>query len=393
MKIKVTLVTHYYSTHGGGVEKVAAELAKHLAGSHLLDITWIASHEDNLSSGFSGVVRLVPVSAWNGIERILGVPWPLWSIAALRKLWDSIGTADAAHLHDALYCGSLFAWLFALLRGTPVIVTQHIGHVPYRSSLLRIIHVLANRTLGRLVLSNAERVVFISPAVMEEFGRFCRFKSPAVYWPNGVDTEIFNPGGEFASEPVIAARREAGKHVFLFAGRFVEKKGLNILHELAQAFPEDLWVFAGHGPIDPSHWGLPNVIVVRGVSGPELARYYRAADLLVLPSVGEGFPLVVQEAMACGTPAMVGEETAEGCPDARAFLYVEKVGSDDTVRLWTRRLAEIVADPDQLQSMGLSASAYAQANWSWERVAERYAGLLESVVMKRKSSSPVMGRK
>jgi len=389
----LVLVTHYYPGHLGGIEKVAAELSRRLANSHGWTIKWAATRNGTSPDGLPDTVQFIPAAAWNGMDKYFGVPWPIWSPTSLVVLWREIGKADLVHLHDVLYFGNAFAWLFASLRGIPVVVTQHVGSVPYHSAFIRKLHVLANRTLGRFVLSTAQQVVFISPAVMDEFGHFCRFKSPAVYWPNGVDTEIFNPGGEFASEPVIAARREAGKHVFLFAGRFVEKKGLNILHELAQAFPEDLWVFAGHGPIDPSHWGLPNVIVVRGVSGPELARYYRAADLLVLPSVGEGFPLVVQEAMACGTPAMVGEETAEGCPDARAFLYVEKVGSDDTVRLWTRRLAEIVADPDQLQSMGLSASAYAQANWSWERVAERYAGLLESVVMKRKSSSPVKGRK
>ena len=58
--------------------------------------------------------------------------------------------------------------------------------------------------------------------------------------------------------------------------------------------------------------------VHRNLSQAELPPLYQAADLLVLPSVGEGFPLVVQEAMACGTPALVGDETAAGCPEAGA---------------------------------------------------------------------------
>src|SRR5207244_5280709 len=81
----------------------------------------------------------------------------------------------------------------------------------------------------------------------------------------------------------------------LFVGRFVEKKGLAAIRAMAAAKPEwDFWL-AGGGPIDPRSWELPNVKVLGRKSREELAELYRAADAPVLPSVGEGFPLVVQE--------------------------------------------------------------------------------------------------
>lgn len=379
MTRQLVLVTHYYPGHLGGIEKVAAELARQLANNHGWKVTWAATRNGALPERFPSTVQFLPASAWNGLDKHLGVPWPVWSPAALLALWREIGRADVVHLHDVLYFGNAFAWLFARLRGVPVIVTQHVGSVPYRSALIRRVHALANRTLGRMVLSTAHQAVFISPAVMEEFSRFCRFRSPAIYWPNGVDMEIFAPAGKVADAPEIKLRRQTGKHVLLFAGRFVEKKGLSILRELAKSFPEDLWVFAGHGPIDPILWGLPNVMVVHGVTGAELACYYRAADMLVLPSVGEGFPLVVQEAMACGTPAMIGEETAAGCPAARSLIYVEKVGSEDAVMLWKQHLARILSEPEELQARRHEVSKFARDNWSWDAVSAQYASLISGL--------------
>jgi len=382
----LALVTHYFSTHRGGVEKVAAELAKRLAENHGWGITWIASDADLVPDNLPLSIRLFPVHAWNVLERRTGIPWPVWSPGALRHLWRVIGQSNAVHLHDALYFGNAFTWLFARVRGVPVIITQHVGSVPFRSALLRAVHAFANRTLGRLVLSTAHQVVFISPAVRQEFERFCRFRALPVYCPNGVDTAIFTPDGAAAADKAIVNARHAGKRVFLFVGRFVEKKGLNVLRELAAEFSDDLWIFAGQGPLDPGNWALPNVLVVRGVSGAALARYYRAADLLVLPSVGEGFPLVVQEAMACGTPAMVGDETAAGCPDARRLLLVENVGTGNTAVRWARRLSGLRENPHPLLALRPEVAKFAHQSWSWESTTAVYARLLDAIELRKSAS-------
>jgi len=371
--MRITLVTHYFPAHRGGIELVAAQLAENLAARHGAEITWYASDCDK--PPLIPSIRAISAASSNIVERRLGVPYPFWSPRALWRVGRAARAADAVHLHDCLYLANLVAYAAARFAGRPILVTQHVGMVPYRSRVLRALLTMAYRILGRIVLGGASRVVFVSDVVRRYFGGFVRFKAPPLLVANGVDTATFHPVDEAQR---AALRAELGVDprapLLLFVGRFVEKKGLPVLHQLAQRLPDARWLFAGWGPLDPEHWALPNVKVFRDRSGSRLAPLYQAADLLILPSVGEGFPLVVQEAMACGTPAIVGDETAAGFPDAAAVLHSERVSGPDAAMRWEQRIRELTAS-GRMRDLRAAVADYAAANWSWAHCAARYADI------------------
>jgi glycosyltransferase involved in cell wall biosynthesis len=360
--IRILVVSPYYAEHGGGVEIVAGELARRFAARGA-EVLWAASAFPQVPPTGRLLMR-----GWNVSERRWGIPYPLWEPLSLARLHAAVRASDVVHVHDCLYQGSVSAFLCARALGKPVVVTQHVGLIPYRSRLPRLLMAGANRVLGRLVLGGCDRSVFISRAVQAYFADFARPAGPA-FIPNGVDTRRFRP-------VTADERRElrerlgwpAARPVFLFVGRFTQKKGLPILRSLAERLPGCDWVFVGWGREDPAGWGLANVRCPGFVAHEDLPAYYQAADLLVLPSVGEGFPLVVQEAMACGTPVLISTETAAAMPgiDTVAFACDPTPGAVET------RLAGILEDRAGLEDVRRASAAFARSQWDWDRCADHY---------------------
>ena len=161
----------------------------------------------------------------------------------------------------------------------------------------------------------------------------------------------------------------------LFVGRFVERKGLKILRLLVELFPECFWVFIGWGPLNPANWKLPNVCCPGAMEQVQLIPYFQSADLLVLPSVGEGFPAVVQQAMGCGTPALVSDDTALGMPEVESLLYV----SDVAITAFAAKLRQIVDSRTELERRRNTVATFARNHWDWEMCTDAYSQILKEL--------------
>jgi glycosyltransferase involved in cell wall biosynthesis len=133
---------------------------------------------------------------------------------------------------------------------------------------------------------------------------------------NGVHSEVFHPGDR------DAARRELqltpNRPLVLFVGNLEEIKGVHVLLEacqilLRERMPVELAL------IGTGSWRkrlerqagrlgiMGSVRFIGGLSQRELPSWYRAADLLAVPSLSEGVPNVLLEAIACGTPYVASD--------------------------------------------------------------------------------------
>ena len=134
-------------------------------------------------------------------------------------------------------------------------------------------------------------------------------KFPIDVVPNGIDTNSFiNTASDIRERYKIGNK----KIVLSVASGFGERKGINDYVKLSKLLPPDYQLLL-IGTDRRDQKVLPsNVIAIDRANGAsELAKYYSAADVLLSLSYEETFGLTIIEAMACGTPAIVYNNTAQ----------------------------------------------------------------------------------
>lgn len=302
--MKVLQVSSFMPPHPGGLELVVHNLVEGLRErGH--DVRWIASAAP-LPPGTDG--HLIRVAAFKRLEDLLHVPLPFWGAAGVRELRAQCAWADVVHVHDCVYPSSLAALLIAKRLGKPVVVTQHIAMVPYDSPL-ELVLAGAYRTLGRFVLEQATRVVAYSahvPAYFREIG----VKQTIQLIPLGFDARF---------SPALRAQRAAlrEKHgvrtqgpVVLFVGRLVPKKGVADVAAVQTLLAQRGYtlVAAGDGALAALVDATPSTLRLKHLHYADMHELYALADVLLLPSRGEGLPLTLQEALLSGLPAVVSED-------------------------------------------------------------------------------------
>jgi D-inositol-3-phosphate glycosyltransferase len=207
----------------------------------------------------------------------------------------------------------------------------------------------------------------------------------------GVDHEIFHPLPAHRTAERTALGLGPGP-VLLFAGRIQPLKGADLavaaLAELGDPAAVLLVVGGPSGPDGSAELARLHALVaelgvrdrVRFVppqSHTDLARYYRAVDVCLVPSHSESFGLVALEAAACGTPvvaAAVGGLSSLVDDGVTGHLVDSREPAD-----YAAPIARLLADPATSAAMGADAEA-ASRRYAWSMTAARlrrlYADLL-----------------
>jgi len=237
-------------------------------------------------------------------------------------------------------------------------------------------HVLANSECTRQTLLKS--APWLSPARVE-----------VVY--KGIDPEPFlhneDAGARLRAELGIAP----DARVVGFVGQIIERKGIPDLLEAMPAvvaqLPDVRFLFAGEGKLSElvqsraRELGIQDHVVMAGFRR-DVPAVMHALDVLVLPSVVEGFGYVLVEAMAAGKPVVATRASSipEIVRHEESGLLVDV---HDPAALATS-LVSILANRDRAHSLGARGRAIVQAEFTLARMLDRTeAAFARQVVKKR----------
>ncbi|MCW2985284.1 MAG: glycosyltransferase, partial [Conexibacter sp.] len=313
--------------HLGGLQRYVRELASALVRAGA-DVTVVARRKDPdlpLRETAPDGVRIERFAGPSKASRMYAMTYP---VAAARATLAAV----AAHPDHVIHTHfPLQAFPLLLRRGRPFL---HTFHAPvYREIAgerqgsyalprpLEVGLVGASRRAEAAMVRRAVRIVTLSAFMRDEVGRLdAAAAARVVQLPGGIDTTHFTPDG-----PAVEHPWAAGDGPLLFtARRLVPRTGVGELVEAMPAIlervPAARLVIAGAGALRNAiagriaALGLGERVLLAGrVSDDDLLGWYRAADLVVIPTQElEGFGLTTAEALACGTPAVATPAGANG---------------------------------------------------------------------------------
>jgi L-malate glycosyltransferase len=297
--MRILTLIHELPPIGGGGGKIAQDICReltnrghevHVLTAHFGDlaqqeviegiaVTRLRSgRRQPFRAGLGAMIRYMLAAIWEGLR--------------IARTWHP----DIIHVHFAVPAGPA-AWVISRLTGIPYVLTAHLGDVPGGTP----------EKTGRwfrwvypftpFIWNSAAAVVAVS-----QYTRQLALKHYPVeirVIPNGVDTRMLNPGEIRVGMPPQ----------IVFAGRFMTQKNpLQVVRTLANL--RDLpWhcVMLGDGPLfsevenEIEKYALRQRFSLPGwVKIEEVIDWFSRSDILFMPSLSEGLPIVGVQALAMG---------------------------------------------------------------------------------------------
>jgi len=376
--LKTLLVTNDFPPRPGGIQNYLNSLATRLPADDLVVYapSWesrTGSHEEFDAEAPFEVVRH-PTSLMLPTPDVLRRAKQIMRARGCEAVWFGAAAPLALLGHSLRQAGA-----------QRVVASTH-GHEVGWSMLP------GSRQALRRIGDTVDVVTYVSRYTR---GRFAAAFGPMAgleLLPSGVDTGLYRP--DPAGRAEIRARHGlTDRPTVVCVSRLVPRKGqdqlIRALPKIRERVPDAALLVVGGGPYRKTltkmvaELGLERDVVLTGsVPWAELPAHYAAGDVFAMPARTrgkgldvEGLGIVYLEASATGLPVVAGN--SGGAPETVLDEVTGHVVEGRDVGQLAETLTSLLADPVRARRMGAAGREWVTANWRWDALAGRLAGLLD----------------
>lgn len=224
----------------------------------------------------------------------------------------------------------------------------------------------------KFVFKNADKITTVSEDLRDDIIQLGINKNKIIMIPNGVDSNIFKKRDKKIIRKKLAI--DFNKKIILFVGHLIKEKGVGYLINAMSYLKDSQLLLIGEGADENIFKNqsskLKNILFLGTKSQEELAHYYNAADVFVLPSFSEGRPNTVLEAMASET-AIIATDVG-GIPELinnKTGLLIKPKNTPDIVN----SVNKLLNNKKLREKLGKNARKFITNNkLNWQGCADKY---------------------
>ncbi len=273
-----------------------------------------------------------------------------------------------------IYSQGLSVW-YKIKKLKNIIINPH-GLEPYQAiSKKDKLYGIPFKVIFNKIFNNSDYVVSLGGGLTKILQKNIKNKNTRIITlPNGTNIPNFKrQNAAFGTVKVF------------FVGRFESNKGIDLLLQVAQDLNKEgynkiKYILAGKGPLYTElkeKYKAKNISFEGFISDEQLINFYKEADVFVLPTLFEGMPTVVLEAMSYGLPIIVSDvgATAELVNSENGFL-IEK----NNPEVLKKSLINFInLQTEEKLKMQKASFLKLKNNFTWDKIAEKHFNLFTEI--------------
>ena len=299
---------------------------------------------------------------YQSIRELLTYAWKSYWYAKKLIKGNQFGLC---HAFFGIPCGFV-----AMQLGLPYIVSIRGGDIPFHNPRFRWLDCVLFKNLSLKIWRRARTVIVNSLGMQNEIHAIASALKTVII-TNGVNVKLFSPPHLSRNNRVLT---------MVSVGRLISVKNHDLLLCALRDLPDVRLRIVGDGPLRKSLEGHSaelncNVEFLGNRQRESIPNLLRSGNLFVLPSLNEGMPNAVLEAMACGLPVIMTDVGgSDELIDGNGFV----VPKNDLVAL-RKAIEQYIKKPSLLIRHGKRSMEIAET-MSWKKVADQYLQLYEKII-------------